>query len=48
MPLTAKGKTILTAMKKQYGDKEGESVFYASMNSGKVKGAEKSQPTKKG
>ena len=41
MPLTAKGKKIKTAMEKQYGKKRGESVFYASINKGKVKGAEK-------
>lgn len=40
MPLTAKGKTILTAMEKQYGKKRGTSVFYASINKGTVKGAE--------
>jgi hypothetical protein len=40
MPLTDKGKTILTAMRKQYGAKKGESVFYASINKGNVTGAE--------
>ena len=40
MPLTAKGKTILTAMRKQYGEKKGEEVFYKSINAGKIKGAE--------
>lgn len=40
VPLTAKGTKILKAMKKQYGAKEGERVFYASINAGKVKGAE--------
>lgn len=40
MPLTKKGATILTAMKKEYGTKKGESVFYASINAGKIKGAE--------
>lgn len=40
MPLTAKGNKILAAMKKQYGSKKGESVFYASINSGKITGAE--------
>lgn len=40
MPLTAKGNTILTAMEKQYGGKKGKSVFYASINSGRIKGAE--------
>lgn len=39
MPQTAKGKTILSAMKKEYGDKKGTSVFYASINAGKIKGA---------
>lgn len=49
MPLTAKGKKIKTAMEKQYGKKRGESVFYASINKGKVKDAEKkSGKTKNG
>jgi len=49
MPLTDKGKQILASMKKQYGDKKGEQVFYASINKGKIKGAEagKSHATKK-
>ena len=41
MPLTKKGKKILTEMKKEYGSKRGESVFYASINKGTVKGAHK-------
>jgi hypothetical protein len=41
MPLTAKGEKIRAAMHKQYGAKKGESVFYASINKGTVKGAEK-------
>ena len=40
MPLTAKGSKILSHMKKEYGSKKGESVFYASINKGKIKGAE--------
>ena len=39
MPLTAKGKKVLSAMKKEYGAKKGEQVFYASINKGKLKGA---------
>ena len=39
MPLTDKGKKVLAAMKKQYGDKKGKQVFYASINKGK-KGSE--------
>ena len=41
MPLTKKGKTILSRMKTEYGGKKGERVFYASINAGKIKGAEK-------
>jgi hypothetical protein len=41
MPLTKKGSTILHAMMKEYGEKKGKSVFYASINKGTVKGAEK-------
>ena len=41
MPLTKKGKKIMKSMKKQYGDKEGEAVFYASANKGTIKGVEK-------
>ena len=40
MPLTKKGTKILGAMKKQYGSKKGKQVFYASINKGKIKGAE--------
>lgn len=40
MPLTKKGKEILAAMKKEYGSKKGESVFYASRNKGKIKGVD--------
>lgn len=42
MPLTKKGKKILTAMTQEYGDtKKAKSIFYASINKGKIKGAEK-------
>jgi predicted RNase H-related nuclease YkuK (DUF458 family) len=41
MPLTKKGKKIMTAMKKQYGSKTGEKVFYATKNKGKIKNVEK-------
>lgn len=40
MPLTAKGKEILGSMTKQYGEKKGKSVFYASINAGRISGAE--------
>ena len=41
MPLNAKGKKIKAAMKKQYGAKKGEQVFYASENKGTIKGVAK-------
>lgn len=41
MPLTKKGQKILRSMKKQYGKKRGEQVFYASRNAGRIHGIEK-------
>lgn len=41
MPLTKKGEKIKAAMKKQYGSKKGEQIFYATENKGKIKGATK-------
>ena len=41
MPLNEKGKKIMKYMKKQYGTKQEEAVFYASKNKGKIKGVEK-------
>lgn len=41
MPLTHKGKEIMGAMDKEYGDKKGKKVFYASKNKGTIKGVEK-------
>lgn len=38
MPLTEKGEAILGAMKKEYGAKKGEKVFYASRNKGVIGG----------
>ena len=41
MPLTKKGTKIKLNMRKTYGKKKGTRVFYASINKGKVKGAER-------
>jgi hypothetical protein len=41
MPLTHKGKKVMAAMAKQYGNKKGKSVFYAMINKGTLKGAHK-------
>lgn len=38
MPLNAKGQKVLRSMRRQYGYKKGAEVFYASENSGKIKG----------
>ena len=38
MPLTAKGKKILAAMKKTYGAKKGKEVFHASQKAKKITG----------
>jgi len=47
MPLTSKGKKIKRAMKKQYGAKKGERVFYASQNKGTIKGTHKKRKSKR-
>ena len=41
MPLTKTGKKVLRNMRKEYGKKKGQQVFYASINKGKLKGMEK-------
>ena len=41
MPMTQKGSKIMEAMKKKYGKKKGEEVFYASKQKGTIKGVEK-------
>lgn len=41
MPLTKKGRKIKAAMKKHYGGKKGEQVFYASQNKGTITGTHK-------
>jgi len=40
MPLTKKGSEILSNMQREYGAKKGKSVFYASINAGRISGAE--------
>lgn len=44
MPLTTKGAKIKKAMKKKYGAKKGEDVFYASKNKGTIRGVDKRTP----
>ena len=40
MPLTKKGKDIMQSMKRTYGGKKGEQVFYATANAGKIRDVE--------
>ncbi len=40
MPITSKGKKIMSAMEKEYGEEKGKKVFYASKNKGTIKGVE--------
>ena len=40
MPQTKKGKKIESAMVNEYGPRKGKRVYYASINSGRIKGAE--------
>jgi hypothetical protein len=40
MPLTEKGSKIESEMKKEYGPKKGEQVFYASRNKGTISGVD--------
>ena len=47
MPLTSKGKKIMKSMKKQYGKKKAEQVFYASKNKGVIKGVDKTKKRSK-
>lgn len=46
MPLTKKGLKIRAALEKHYGKDKGEEVLYASINKGKITGAEKKKPKK--
>lgn len=47
MPLTAKGRKIKSAMKKQYGKERGERVFYASERKGTIKGVAKKRKSRR-
>jgi len=40
-------RSLMTKLKKQYGDKKGEQVYYAMENSGKIPGMTKLRSKKK-
>jgi hypothetical protein len=46
MPMTSKGREIMSAMEKEYGKKKGKKVFYASANKGTIKGVHKGKKKK--
>lgn len=48
MPMTKKGEKIMRNMMKEYGQKKGKEVFYASKNKGTIKGVEKRSGGKRG
>lgn len=47
MPLSSKGRKIMAAMKKEYGEDKGERVFYASANKGRIKGVHRGKRHRK-
>ena len=47
MPLTTKGRKIMRSMKRSYGAKKGEQVFYASRNKGTIKKVERARTARK-
>lgn len=48
MPLSPKGKKILSRMEKTYGKVKAKEVFYAMIKEGKLTGVEKTKKRKKG
>ena len=46
-PLTKKGEKILEELRKSYGKKKGEGIFYAMENKGDIKGVVKKKRKKK-
>jgi hypothetical protein len=46
MPLTKKGSKIIRSMRKAYGKKAGDRVFYASQNKGTIKGTHRKRKKK--
>jgi hypothetical protein len=43
VPLTKKGKKVMGEMKDEYGPEKGERVFYATVNTGKLRGVHEGQ-----
>lgn len=47
MPLTKKGRGIMSSMMRQYGKDKGEEVFYASVNKGTISGVHAGEKRRK-
>lgn len=47
MPLTEKGRKIERNMEREYGEKKGKSVFYASRNKGTISGVDRQAETER-
>lgn len=47
MPLNKKGKEIMSKMRETYGPRQGEQIFYASLNKGRIQGVEGKTKKKK-
>lgn len=47
MPLGKRARKVMREMKKHYGKKKGEQVFYASANAGKLKGIYTPRPARR-
>jgi len=47
MPLTTKGRKVKASMRKQYGVKKGDEVFYASRNKGTIREVDKPRRVRK-
>lgn len=46
MPMTKKGTKIMKALKKEYGEKKGETVFYAMRSKGSITGVDRKRKRK--
>lgn len=48
MPMTKKGKKVMSKMMEEYGPRKGKEVFYASENKGTIKGVHKGKKKGRG
>ena len=48
MPMSKEGRKIMANLKKQYGAKKGEGIFYAMENKGEIPGMKKTKGYQEG